>query len=104
MTIISTGNWFSMSVCILQVWTYEDGEVIFVGIGHSAPIKKAKICPNQRYIVSVSADGAILVWKFPQEPRIKWSPPCDNVLGHLSNLGEITDIGEKKGMLGDDWV
>lgn len=64
-------NLFSMSLCILQVWTYEDGEVIFVGIGHSAPIKKAKICPNQRYIVSVSADGAILVWKFPQEPRIK---------------------------------
>lgn len=56
---------------LLKVWTYEDGEVIFVGIGHSAPIKKAKICPNQRYIVSVSADGAILVWRFPQEPRIK---------------------------------
>lgn len=50
---------------ILQVWTYMDGEVIFVGIGHSAPIKKAKICPHQKFIVSVSADGAILVWKFP---------------------------------------
>lgn len=56
--------------CLLQVWTYQEGEVVAVGIGHSDSVIKVKICPNQNSIVSVSDDGAILVWKFPFGPRI----------------------------------
>jgi len=50
---------------MLQVWTYNDGEVVAVGAGHSATITRIKICPQQKLITSVSQDGAILVWKFP---------------------------------------
>ncbi len=50
----------------LQVWRYNEGVVTHVGHGHSAEIKKVKISPNQRYIVSVSTDGSIIVWQFPQ--------------------------------------
>lgn len=50
---------------ILKVWTYDKGEVTTVGTGHSGNITRVKICPAMKSIVSVSEDGAILVWKFP---------------------------------------
>ena len=36
-----------------------------VGIGHSGDIVGVKISPDGNHIVSVSADGAILRWKYP---------------------------------------
>ena len=48
-----------------QVWNYNDGEVVYLGTGHSGDIMRVKICPKQQHIVSVSADGAVLRWKFP---------------------------------------
>ncbi|XP_067673017.1 cilia- and flagella-associated protein 52-like [Haliotis asinina] len=50
---------------IIKLWKYDEGEVTHIGIGHSASITKARICPSQRNIVSVGTDGAILIWKFP---------------------------------------
>ncbi|XP_066926830.1 cilia- and flagella-associated protein 52-like [Clytia hemisphaerica] len=50
---------------LLKVWRYNEGDAQQVGIGHSGEITRLKICPNQRHIVSVSADGAVLRWKFP---------------------------------------
>lgn len=50
---------------LLKVWTYNQGEVVAVGMGHSATITRIKICPNRKFITSVSEDGAILIWKFP---------------------------------------
>ncbi|XP_046352426.2 cilia- and flagella-associated protein 52-like [Haliotis rufescens] len=52
---------------IIKLWRYDEGEVTHIGIGHSAPITKVRICPNQRNIVSVGTDGAVLIWKFPAE-------------------------------------
>ncbi|PAA77121.1 hypothetical protein BOX15_Mlig016849g2, partial [Macrostomum lignano] len=50
---------------IVKVWRYAEGDVTHVGQGHSSPIMRAKICPNNRLIVTVSDDGGIFVWKFP---------------------------------------
>lgn len=50
---------------LLKVWTYNQGEVVAVGTGHSATILRIKICPQQKLITSVSEDGAVLVWRFP---------------------------------------
>jgi len=50
---------------LLKVWRYNEGEVTHVGVGHSGEITRLKICPHQNHIVSVSADGAVLRWKFP---------------------------------------
>lgn len=50
---------------LVKVWDYNEGEVTFVGVGHSGSITNLKVCPNRKYIVSVSADGAILRWKYP---------------------------------------
>ncbi|XP_043924725.1 cilia- and flagella-associated protein 52 [Protopterus annectens] len=50
---------------LVKVWGYNEGEVTHVGTGHSGNITCLKICPNSRFIVSVSSDGAILRWKYP---------------------------------------
>jgi len=52
---------------LLKLWNYADGVVSHVGIGHSGKIRACKICPNLNYIVSVSQDGAVLVWQFPRK-------------------------------------
>lgn len=49
----------------LQVWLYNEGEVSHKGTGHSGDIVRIKISPDGQHIVSVSADGGILRWKFP---------------------------------------
>ncbi|NXJ09399.1 CFA52 protein, partial [Odontophorus gujanensis] len=53
---------------LVKVWDYNEGTVTHVGVGHSGHITRLKICPGNKYIVSVSADGAILLWKYPGCP------------------------------------
>uniref|UniRef100_A0A8C0EGU5 Cilia- and flagella-associated protein 52 n=1 Tax=Bubo bubo TaxID=30461 RepID=A0A8C0EGU5_BUBBB len=50
---------------LVKLWDYNEGAVTHVGVGHSGNISRLKICPGNKYIVSVSADGAILLWKYP---------------------------------------
>ena len=46
-----------------------------MGVGHSGEITSVKISPDGRTIVSVSADGAILRWRFPEELYMSASIP-----------------------------
>ncbi|CAG5127836.1 unnamed protein product [Candidula unifasciata] len=50
---------------LVKLWLYREGEVTHVGKGHSASILRVRIAPDIKSIVSVSEDGAILQWKFP---------------------------------------
>ena len=50
---------------LVKVWDYNEGEVTHVGVGHSGNITRIRVSPGNQYIVSVSADGAILRWKYP---------------------------------------
>lgn len=50
---------------LIKVWNYNTGEVTYVGMGHSSSITRLRICPNMRIIISVSADGAVLRWRYP---------------------------------------
>lgn len=52
-------------VHVRQIYRYEEGSVAFVGVGHSTDITNIKLSPDQRHLVSVSADGAIFMWGFP---------------------------------------
>ncbi len=47
----------------MQCYKYEEGEVEAIGVGHSTEITKIKIAPDNRSVVSVSIDGAVLLWK-----------------------------------------
>ncbi|NXG66461.1 CFA52 protein, partial [Hemiprocne comata] len=50
---------------LVKLWSYNEGAVTHVGVGHSGNITRLKVSPGNKYIVSVSTDGAILIWKFP---------------------------------------
>lgn len=47
------------------MWLYREGVPCYVGIGHAASITKIKVSPDRSVIVSVSADGGIFLWTFP---------------------------------------
>jgi len=47
----------------LKVFSYDEGELLAVGEGHSGSIMSVQISPNQESIVSVGSEGAIFVWK-----------------------------------------
>lgn len=49
----------------VKLFGYKEADLRFVGQGHSAPITRLKIDPTQNFIVSVSSDGAILHWMYP---------------------------------------
>ncbi|XP_018617658.2 cilia- and flagella-associated protein 52 isoform X1 [Scleropages formosus] len=67
MDISHDGNYFVTGGDdkLMKVWGYTEGEVTHVGIGHSGSITSVRICPSRKYIVSTSADGAVLRWKYP---------------------------------------
>lgn len=47
------------------VWKYNEGQKTHVGKGHAGGITRVKICPHQKWIVSIGTDGSILRWKYP---------------------------------------
>eukprot|EP00038_Savillea_parva_P023512 m.41267 g.41267 ORF g.41267 m.41267 type:complete len:608 (-) comp6109_c0_seq1:190-2013(-) len=51
---------------LLKVFSYRECERLFTGAGHAGDILAVKICPNQKNIVSVGADGSIFRWEYPQ--------------------------------------
>jgi len=52
---------------LVKLWEYEKGDCTNIGVGHSGGIQCAAIAPDQSFIVSVGAEGAILIWTMPAE-------------------------------------
>lgn len=52
----------------VKLFSYKEGERTHIGHGHSGAINRLKVCPQQQHIVSVSTDGAILIWDYPHAP------------------------------------
>ncbi|KAJ3332214.1 Cilia- and flagella-associated protein 52, partial [Kappamyces sp. JEL0680] len=50
---------------IVKVYRYEEGELAYVGLGHSTDIAKVRISPDGHKVVSVSSEGAIFQWSLP---------------------------------------
>eukprot|EP00741_Cyanophora_paradoxa_P003430 tig00000704_g3333.t1 len=65
--ISSTGDKFVSGGAdkLVKVWNYDEGLCKYRGIGHSGAITRLKISPDQRSIVSVGEEGAILIWQAP---------------------------------------
>lgn len=55
----------------MQLWTYNEGMITHVGVGHSSAVQRLRICPNNKLLVSVSDDGAIFLWKMPPAAAAK---------------------------------
>ncbi|TPX43498.1 hypothetical protein SeMB42_g04690 [Synchytrium endobioticum] len=62
--ITPDGRFFVMggSDKLVKVYKYEEGDVAAVGVGHSTDVTKVRVAPNGKYMVSVSAEGAVMSW------------------------------------------
>jgi len=58
---------------LVKVWRYDECMMTHLGQGHSSPITRVKISPDDSYIVSVGSDGAIFLWDFP--PKVIHKEP-----------------------------
>mmetsp|Transcript_42589 Transcript_42589/g.99981 ORF Transcript_42589/g.99981 Transcript_42589/m.99981 type:complete len:612 (+) Transcript_42589:132-1967(+) len=54
---------------VVKLWHYDEGQTQAIGIGHSGAITKVVVSPDQRNIVSVGDEGAILIWNIPERLR-----------------------------------
>lgn len=50
---------------LVKLWSYDEGEPVATGFGHSGDISKVRISPDKRIIVSVGQEGAVFIWKMP---------------------------------------
>lgn len=53
---------------LVKVWDYMEGVVTHVGKAHGGSITSIKLCSNSSTLISTSADGAIILWRFPHSP------------------------------------
>lgn len=60
--------------CIVKIWEYNRGDTTHIGLGHAAIITACKFSPDSKHIITVSADGAIIIWKCPFEPTFPEPP------------------------------
>jgi cilia- and flagella-associated protein 52 len=51
---------------LVKVWNYDEGISHYSGVGHSGNITKIGVAPNQEFIVTVGAEGAIFLWHMPK--------------------------------------
>lgn len=58
------------SDCLIKFWNYNTADITHVGTGHAAIITSVKFSPDSNYIVSASADGAVIIWKNPMILKI----------------------------------
>jgi WD40 repeat protein len=52
---------------LVKLWDYEGGVCKYIGVGHSGAITSVAMAPDQSYVVSVGAEGAIMVWTVPDQ-------------------------------------
>lgn len=72
LSINSTGEYFVSSGedCVVKLWNYELGEVVAQGYGHAGVVTATKYSPDSKFLVTGGADGAIFMWKVPEEFQI----------------------------------
>lgn len=65
MDIEATGTLFATGGRdgLLKLWHYDNGETVAIGRGHSEAILSVKISPDRKEIVTVGAEGAIMIWE-----------------------------------------
>lgn len=73
---------------LVKVWDYMEGAVTHVGMAHGGSITGIKLCSNSSTLISTSADGAVVLWRFPHSPaswlRFSWPRTMRHVLKDAS--------------------
>lgn len=108
LSVNPTGEFFvsAGSDCIVKLWNYELGEVVAHGIGHAGAVTSCKYSPDSKFIVTGGADGAVFIWKVPEEFQIVVDSVAKNertvkkanstTILHLRQPEQIREIGTRK--------
>lgn len=69
LSLNTTGEYFvsAGSDCVAKLWNYDLGEVVAQGIGHAGSVTACKYSPDGKFIVTGGTDGAIFMWKVPEQ-------------------------------------
>lgn len=103
LAINSTGDYFvsSGNDCIVRLWNYELGEVVAQGYGHAGIVTSCKYSPDSKFLVTGGQDGAVFMWKVPEEFQVE--PPVkqekmkkSNTNIHLKQPEQIREIGSRR--------
>lgn len=102
LAINSTGDFFvsSGNDCIVKLWNYELGEVVAQGYGHAGIVTACKYSPDSKFLVTGGQDGAIFMWRVPEEFQIE--PPIKNEKVtkkadiHLRQPEHIRELGSRR--------
>ena len=47
----------------VKVFNFEDGKIMYLSAGHSAPTTKVVISPDGKIVVSGDSTGSVIIWK-----------------------------------------
>lgn len=50
---------------IVKLWEYHTATTIRLSTAHAAAVTACSFAPNNKFIITSSADGAIIIWKYP---------------------------------------
>ncbi|XP_043524972.1 cilia- and flagella-associated protein 52 [Frieseomelitta varia] len=50
---------------IVKLWEYRTATTIRLGLAHAAAITRCVFAPDDKFIATASADGSIMLWKYP---------------------------------------
>lgn len=64
---------------LIKLWDYDEGVCKYIGVGHSGNITAAAIAPDQTFVVSVGAEGAIFIWSMPEEIVDRCCEPVNDI-------------------------
>jgi len=54
----------------VKIWEYDTALPLWKGFGHSNPINRVIVAPNQEVVISISQDGSIFMFETPNEVRL----------------------------------
>lgn len=54
-------------LCSFQLWNYQTGMPVAIGNGHAGVIVTCAYSPCGRFLVTGSADGAVIMWAIPEK-------------------------------------
>ena len=69
LAITKTGEHFASGSGdqLVKIWSYDEGVTLYEGVGHSSKVNKVVFSPDQRLLLSVGEEGAILLWNTPED-------------------------------------
>ena len=75
---------------IIKIFDYETGELTHVSARHAAPVSAVSVAPGGRFVVSVSADGAVLIWSNPATAFVELKQEKERHIARVLT-GELDD-------------